>query len=521
MIRSIVGALLLLLALQTTAQKTVSKLPGEYWWGGQTARYSDMPFEEGFEADLTEDFGAQVQTLLISNKGRYIWNETPFSFKVDQYDIVLSEGEGFVIGQKGKTLASAQKYVAKNFLPQGNRPPHRGISQKPQYDLEVELGMGLNQDAVIRFAERLIEEEFPAGILRFGDSWHSYPGDFTFDGGKFPDALKMIRKLHEMGFQVIVDVSPFISPDSEVFRTLHKENDAFLKDALDPEAVKLVKWEKGYSALLDLSNAEVQVWFKDMLKRTKKNYGVDGFNFLAGNLDHFTDVVAAESIAPSELAIEYARIGLSQKISYLGPGSQMGGYPLVRSLPSEELSWNSLSTMVDAVALQGIMGYPHSHMSFYFDNSNPRDTIDQDLIVRTAQLQAFMPSMSSLPIPMSLLDQEHKAAYKKALSIREELGAEISKLASKAASTGVPLIQSMEYAFPDKGYIDIRDQFMLGKDYFVAPVVEPNQTKKEVTLPKGNWLASNGKVYIGPTKETFKVTLDDVLYFKRVFFKEQ
>ena len=73
----------------------------------------------------------------------------------------------------------------------------------------------------------------------------------------------------------------------------------------------------------------------------------------------------------------------------------------------------------------------------------------------------------------------------------------------------------------DKGYIDIRDQFMLGKDYFVAPVVEPNQTKKEVTLPKGNWLASNGKVYIGPTKETFKVTLDDVLYFKRVFFKEQ
>ena len=72
MIRSIVGALLLLLALQTTAQKTVSKLPGEYWWGGQTARYSDMPFEEGFEADLTEDFGAQVQTLLISNKGRYI-----------------------------------------------------------------------------------------------------------------------------------------------------------------------------------------------------------------------------------------------------------------------------------------------------------------------------------------------------------------------------------------------------------------------------------------------------------------
>jgi len=520
-IRSIIGALLLLLTLEAVAQKTVSKLPGEFWWGGQTARSTDMPFEEGFEADLTEDQGAQVQTLLLSNKGRYIWSEKPFSFKVDKYDIILSGDDGYVIGQEGKTLASAQQYAAETFLPQGNKAPYRMVSQLPQYDLKIELGKGLNQANVLAFANRLIEEGYPAGIFRFGDSWNKYNGDFSFDGDKFPDAVKMIRELHDLNFQVVVDVAPFISPDSEVFRSLHEDSDAFLKDVLDPEEVKIIRWEKGYSALLDLSKSDVQMWLKGKINRVKKNYGVDGFNFLGGDLDHFSDVMAEESSDPQTLAIEYAKIGLSQRISFLGPGAQMGGYPLVRSLPTQELSWKSLSQTVDAVVLQGIMGYPYSHVSFYRDNSNPRDSMDQDLIVRAAQLQAFMPSMSALPIPTTLLDEEHKAAYKKALALRSELGNEITKLANRAAASGTPVIQSMEYAFPDKGYVDIHDQFMLGKDYFVAPIVEANQTKKEITIPKGNWLASDGKVYIGPTKQTFKVAIDDVLYFRKAFFKEQ
>jgi len=493
----------------------------EYWWGGQTARSNDMPFENGFEADLTEDHGAQVQTLLLSNKGRYIWSEKPFSFKVDRYDIILSGHEGYVIGQEGETLASAQRYAAKNFLPRGNPAPFKAISQLPQYDIKLELGKDINQAAVVAFASRLLEDGFPAGILLLGDSWNKYTGDYSFDGEKFPDAVAMIRELHQLDFKVVVDVAPFVSPDSEVFRSLHKDYDAFLKDVLDPEEVKIVKWEKGYSALLDLSKSNVQIWLKGKLNRVKKNFGVDGFNFLGGDLEHFSDALAEESSSPESLAKEYAKIGLKHRISFLGPGSQMGGYPLVRSLPSQELTWKALSKSIDAVVLQGIMGYPHSQLSFYRDNSNPRDSIDQELIIRAAQLQAFMPSMSPLPIPSIMLDEKHKAAYKKAVALRTELGIEITKLANRAASAGIPLIQSMEYAFPDQGYIDIHDQFMLGKDYFVAPIVEPNQSKREIIIPKGNWLASNGKVYIGPTKETFKIDIDEVLYFKKVFFKEQ
>ncbi len=480
-----------------------------------------MPFEEGFEADLSTDYGAQVQTLLLSNKGRYIWSEKPFSFKVDKYDIVLSEQDGYVIGQEGKSLATAQQYAAENFLHQGSKAPLKSIAQLPQYDLVTELGIGLNQATVLHYANQLIEEEQPAGILHFGDRWNKYYGDFSFDEGRYPDPIDMIKKLHELGFEVVVDVAPFVSPDSEEFRSLDKEHDAFLKDALDPEEIKIVKWEKGYSALLDLSKPDIQSWLESKLNRTRKKYGVDGFKLLGGSLEHFSDVVAAESSDSHDLVTAYAKIGLSQKMAFLGPGMQMGGYPLVRSLPTQELTWGTLGSVIDAVALQGIMGYPYSEVSFYRDNANPRDSIDQELIIRAFQLQAFMPSMAALPIPSVLLDEDHKAAYKKALAIRTELGSQITKLANRAASSGVPLVQTMEYAFPDKGYIDIHDQFLLGKDYLVAPILEANQDKKEITFPKGNWLSPEGKVYIGPTKETLKVDLDDVLYFRKVFFREQ
>jgi len=93
---------------------------------------------------------------------------------------------------------------------------------------------------------------------------------------------------------------------------------------------------------------------------------------------------------------------------------------------------------------------------------------------------------------------------------------EIVKLINRAATSGTPIIQSMEYAYPDKGYTFINDQFMLGKDYLVAPIMEQGQTKREVVLPSGTWLGPDGRAYQGPTTSTFTAKLDDLLYFRKV-----
>jgi alpha-glucosidase (family GH31 glycosyl hydrolase) len=72
----------------------------------------------------------------------------------------------------------------------------------------------------------------------------------------------MVRKLHAMGFKVMLWVCPFVSPDSQVFRMLQKERMLILDEDKTQEILwadseskaGIIRWWNGASACLDLSN---------------------------------------------------------------------------------------------------------------------------------------------------------------------------------------------------------------------------------------------------------------------------
>ena len=53
----------------------------------------------------------------------------------------------------------------------------------------------------------------------------------------------------------------------------------------------------------------------------------------------------------------------------------------------------------------------------------------------------------------------------------------------------------MEYKFPNEGYENIKDQFMLGKKYLVAPVLT-EADERIITLPRG-------KLYCSPLRKEY------------------
>jgi alpha-glucosidase len=73
----------------------------------------------------------------------------------------------------------------------------------------------------------------------------------------------------------------------------------------------------------------------------------------------------------------------------------------------------------------------------------------------------------------------------------------------------------MEYVFPNAGYANINDQFMLGNDVLIAPMVNKG-TGRTVVLPAGKWRGDDRKVYKGPAKITINVPLDRLPYFEKV-----
>lgn len=57
----------------------------------------------------------------------------------------------------------------------------------------------------------------------------------------------------------------------------------------------------------------------------------------------------------------------------------------------------------------------------------------------------------------------------------------------------------MEYDFPHQGFLHCKDQFMLGDQYLVAPMVTKGNSRT-VMLPKGLWKDEEGKNSKVPAK---------------------
>lgn len=503
-------------------------LPGEQWWGGAGEYGYKMPFNSStnFKYNLFGDASLnQSSPLLISNKGRWFWSEGTFSyaFKNDSL-IIASQKENIQSGTAGKNLATSYNYVSKNFFPASGKWPDSLLVKAPQYNLWIELQYNPNQKAVLQYADDVLKNNFPPGVLMIDDNWSNYYGELDFNKVKFPEAKKTIAELHRKGFKVMLWVCPFITPDSENFRELQKrklllmDNEGEVsKQWSDARKPLLIEWWNGYSACLDLTNPAAKEWLIDKLSFLQNEYEVDGFKFDAGDAFFYNNknLVSYRNITPNEHSETWAKIGLSFPLNEYRAMWKMGGQPLVQRLADKSHSWHDLQMPIPNTIAQQLMGYtftcPDMIGGGQFTSFLPGAIINQNLIVRSAQVHALMPMMQFSVAPWRILDTLHLNAVKASLILRQQMMPQIMEIMRVAAITGEPALRPLEYNYPNQGYENIKDQFMLGADILVAPVVtEINE--REVVLPLGAWIYKNKKWKGGKTYQ-LNVELNELPVF--------
>jgi alpha-glucosidase len=316
----------------------------------------------------------------------------------------------------------------------------------------------------------------------------------------------MIRRLHQQGFKVMVWICPFVNTNSEPFPQLAGRR-LLLRDASGGPA--LVEWWNGRSALLDLTNPQAIGWLCAQLDRLRSDYQIDGFKFDGGDSSFYKGVVASKPASPNTQSELYGRIGLQYPLNEYRAMWKMGGQPLVERLRDKAHSWDDLKKLVPNMLPDMIGG--GEYKSF-----QEGAKIDQDLVVRSAQCHALMPMMQFSVAPWRVLDPAHLDAVLKAIRIRQEHSGYILSVARQSASTGEPIVRSMEYAFPHQGYERVNDQFLLGDLILVAPVLEKGASQRAVMLPAGAWEGIDGKQYAGPCRMVVPVAPDQLCYFEKV-----
>jgi alpha-glucosidase (family GH31 glycosyl hydrolase) len=420
-------------------------------------------------------------------------------------------------GRAGSTLREAYLHVSKAYFPPDGKIPDPLLFKKPQYNTWIELQYDQREARIRTYARDIVANGFPAGVLMIDDNWQEDYGNWNFHPGRFTDPKGMMEALHGQGFKVMLWVCPFVSPDSEIFRSLR--NKGYLLKTGDGRPY-ICPWWNGHSGLLDFTNPGARDWFRGQLASLGDRYGVDGFKLDAGDAEFYRgDIVSAKPVSPNAHSELWAEVGLAFPLNEYRACWKMAGKGLAQRLRDKLHTWEDMRKLVPDAIAEGLMGYaftcPDMIGGGEVSSFTDRSKIDQELVVRYAQCSALMPMMQFSVAPWRVLSAENLAICRDMALLHEKMGDAILALARESARTGEPMVRNLEYQYPGKGYAAIRDQFLLGDKILVAPVLEKGKRSRVVVFPAGTWTGDDGSVVKGPATKEIAVPLERLPWYRR------
>lgn len=518
-------------------------LPEERWWGVESFHGCEMPFDAktALAMDVRKDGHAnQYASLLLSDKGRVIWCDEQTGVTISNGVItMMSDAAPVRVSDGGKTLRAAFQFASRTYFPPSGKTPDLLLFSAPQYNTWIELTYRQNEKDVLAYAQSMLDNGLPPGVLMIDDTWQTGYGDWRFEPGRFPDPKGLCDKLHAMGFKVILWMCPWVGMDTPAFRRIvlgvnpddvrgYPTKGGFLTAAdgrryrgttlPDPEAVT---WWNGKSALLDFTHPNAVAWFKEQLDRLVRDYGVDGFKFDGGELAFYSAGLGTHRPASSgEQVLAYARFALEYPCCEYRNAWRFQGQPVVERLHDKPHTWEALQKLIPDLVAGGLLGHPFvcpdmigggAWMAFL-----PGSAFDAELFVRSAQVHALCGMMQFSASPWRVLDSEKQQIVRDLVKMRQEkFAAYFVELAKDSGRTGEPMIRNLEYNYPGHGYASVKDQFMMGEKILVAPVVEKGAISREVVIPPGTWTGDDGSVVTGPARITVEAPLSRLPHFVR------
>ena len=397
-----------------------------------------------------------------------------------------------------------------------------------------------SQEEVRELVKTFEEKDIPLDVVYLDIDYMDGFRVMTFKTPNFDDAAGLISDLKEKGIRTITIIDPGVKVDEEydVFKR-GKEGNHFTKK-LDGEMFIGAVWP-GDSAFPDFSNNDCREWWKSELKKFISEHGMDGiWNDMnepcVFNNDHKTMLEtclhnsdngviehkgfhnrygfemsrcskeAQEELHPNERGFSMTRATYAggQRYSSVWTGDNMS-------------LWSQMRMSISMNANLGISGFSfvgNDVSGFGLDSS-------EELFIRWMEMGPFIPIFRNhsnmytrRQEPWAFGPRAEKIA-KKSIELRYELLPYIYDLYYISHKEGLPIFRPMIMEYEkDMNLLNMREQFMLGENMIVAPVLYEGERSKTLYLPKGSWFnyftmekLQGGKWYKLPCE------LDEILVF--------
>ncbi len=369
---------------------------------------------------------------------------------------------------------------------------------------------------------------------------------YAFEGWNLlgPELTKqVIDRLHAMGIKAILYVRSYVAYDelnSQPAGDVEfvRDNGLAVKDASGKPAVYEMT---GVPAMtLDFTNPRTQAWWKQRLELLL-SLGADGFMQDFGEhvleRDRFANGQTGRTMHNRYPEI-YHRLTRSledeleqrfgRELFWFTRSSFTGsqGYEMANFPGDETAEWTGGSGLQSLApdmlnrAVGGAFGYT-TDIGGYLDRFNP--PADEELWTRWHEWAALTPffrihnsQTTGTRMPWSFGDEAY-ARWESIARLHERAIPLVRRLWEEGRRTGVPPTRPMWLAFPGDAEAAEQDQqWMLGPDVLVAPVVTQGATSREVYFPRGCWRHPDTGVQVeGPRTQAVEAPLGRLPYFFR------
>jgi alpha-glucosidase len=363
-----------------------------------------------------------------------------------------------------------------------------------------------SQDAVEAIAQRHREDRVPCDGMWLDIEYMDGYRVFTWNTDRFHDAPGMLERLSEQGFRVITIIDPGVKfePGYAVFDA-GVERDAFCRTEGGDHYIGQV-WP-GNTVFPDFVTEEARTWWGELNAAHVKSG-------LAGIWNDMNEP-ATGTISPMAMRFDHGRHPheryRNQYALLMAMGTTAGLREAMPELRTFVLSrsgfagiqryaanwmgdnlarWDHLALGIAMGAGFGVSGQPFvgADVGGFAGDTQP------ELFLRWMQYGTLTPFCRN----HSMIDNVDQYAWafgpviedhvRTAIELRYRLLPYLYSTFLTAAETGAPVQRPLVFDYQyDATVRDLDDQYLLGPDLLVAPVVEPGITARQVYLPAGDW----------------------------------
>lgn len=524
-----------------------------HWYGGYADKFQYWPFQKNTRrtsAYLVNDsyigeIGGVVERYFISSSGVGILVDhnvplyfslnfpTPdlmcFSAKCDIYPYIQSYDRLPILRYKicvAENVKDVHMKMSNSFLDRPTTIPNERLFKFPIWSTWAQFHKNINQEKVINFAVDILKHDFTHAQIEIDDDWTPAYGEMSFNVDKFPDPLNMMNALKKLGFYVTVWIHPFMNLESEAFK--EADNKGYLMKQFESNVVAMTPWWDGrYAGILDVSNVDATEWFLRRLFKLKSIYQIDSYKFDAGETSWLPHMYSANStfVNPADTyPVKWVELAARADPNYqqeVRVGYKTQRFPLFVRMMDKMSNWghdNALKSIIPCVLTYGILGYPFVLPDMIGGNAYNNHP-DPELFIRWLQLNTFLPSMQFSIVPW-MYNETIINLSMKFTRLHTVFSDVFIKYARVATRTGEPIIRPLWWLEPNhEDALTIEDQFLVGDEILVAPVVEAGARSRDIFIPSGTWqdqLRNKTNYATGPKwVRGYKVDIDELAYFIR------